>query len=90
MKFEIGQEVWAIDRDEDGDAWGAKPVVFITNTRDTAFCCWCFDNAEEIDVMLDRLIWETAEYDNTEMFVCPLDDIYATEKEALDALEKER
>ena len=84
-KFEIGQEVWIIER-EDGEAVDISSVLFLAESKGCVIASsWI--NDYDFDEIINYHIEKTAENFDTDLMVYPIDDCFGTRKEAEQVLD---
>ncbi len=87
-KFELGATVWAVERDEEGEAIDVNGYVFLAQVLDMALVSPSIQGSSDPNDILAYLAAETVKNYAGEVSVYPLSDVYATADEAYTAMEK--
>lgn len=90
MPFIPGSEVWVIERDENGDPDCVSGFVFIASVNNAAFVHPYIAGNGEIEVILQDLLENTAEWQDCDMETYPIEDCYESYEAASIAMEGEQ
>lgn len=90
MPFIPGSKVWVIERDENGYPDCAFKFVFIASVNNAAFVHPYIAGNGEIEVILQDLMENTAEWQDCDIGTYPIEDCYESYEAALIAMEEER
>lgn len=90
QEFAPGEEVWVVERDEDGNACEVSGYVFLAEVAHAVILTPYIDDLEDLDDLLDYHIVETADNYDTDLAVFPAADCYADKDAAHAALRAER
>ena len=88
LPCKIGDEIWVVERDEDGIADCVSGYVFLSKTNG-AIIASSYINDYDLKGMIAFHIRETAENYDTDLAAFPEEDCFLTKEEAEQALEKE-
>lgn len=86
--FEIGQEIWVVDRDC-GEAVDVSGVMFLAKSLGCVIAS-AFINDYCLVETIEYHINETSDNIDTDLKVYPIEDCYATKEEAEKALQEEQ
>lgn len=86
-KFTPGEEVWIVERDEDGNAYEISGYVFLAEVAGAVILTSYISDLEDLEELLDYHIEETAANYDTNLAVFPAADCYA-DREAAEAMLK--
>lgn len=86
-KFIPGEEVWVVERDEDGNACGFSGYVFLAEAVGAVILTSYINDLEDVEDLLDYHIEQTRDNYDTDLAVFPADDCYGTRDEARVAVE---
>lgn len=88
-----GDEVAVVERDEFGEACDASKYFFITEIHGYVLCSpyiFCGGRTlDDIDEVLEYFSAQTAEQEESDIYVFPAEDCYKTIQEAEEALKAE-
>lgn len=73
-----GADVWVVERDETDEAVDTTGYVFIAQSGNYVICSPSINGIDNIDYILSYHAQETAESYNTNLYVFPVTDCYAT------------
>lgn len=85
----IGDEVWVIERDEDGEATDFSGMVFITSVSGVAFVSPTLNGSNDVDYILQDQIEQTASGFIGDLAAYPMSDCYWSREAAESALKGE-
>ena len=88
-QFVPGDTVWAVERDENGNACEPSGYMYLARVDHFAILSAFIDDLEGLDETIAYLADDTAENYDTDLYVFPLSDVYREKEEAEIALEKE-
>ena len=86
-KFIPGEEVWVVERDEDGKACDYSGYVFLAEVAGAVILTPYINDLEDVEDLLDYHIGQTRDNYDTDLAVFPADDCYGTSDEAQAAVE---
>ena len=86
QKFAPGDEVWIVERDEDGDASEVSGFVFVVSVNGVAIVSPSIDDCNDIDFILSDFVKETAAEFSGSLSGYPIFDCYKSRDEAKAAL----
>lgn len=86
QRFSPGQTIWAIERDEDGEAYDLSGYVFVTSLRGIALVSPKINGSSEIDVILMDQVESRINYADGCIEAYPADDCYLSREAAKKAL----
>lgn len=89
QRFSPGQVVWAVERNEDGEAVDFYGYVFVTSLRGIALVSPKINGSSEIDVILMDQVESRISSSGGSIEAYPIDDCYLTREEAEKALKGE-
>ena len=89
QRFSPGQVVWAVERNEDGEAVDFYGYVFVTSLRGVALVSPKINGSSEIDVILMDQVESRISSSGGSIEAYPIDDCYLTREEAEKALKGE-
>lgn len=81
-----GQEIYVVERDEDGAACDVSGYMFLAEVAGAAILTSYINDLETLEETLDYHIEETADNYDTDLVVFPVDDCYADRDAAEQAL----
>lgn len=87
--FTLGQEVWIVERDEDGEAYDIGGYVFISEVAGYAILTPYVNDHGDLEYLLDYHRRDTCTDFNADLTVVFIDDCYASRASAQAALDKE-
>ncbi len=87
-EFVPGDEVWVVERDEDGSAVDYSGMVFITSVNGIAILSPTINGCAELDFLLSDFVEETAMSGSGDFSGYPISDCYGTREEAEAALKE--
>ena len=85
-----GDEVYVLERDEEGLACDVTGYMFLAEAGGRAIVTPYIDNMDDLDGIMEYDVMETAENYDTDLAVFPMEDCYADREEALEVLRKEK
>lgn len=88
-EFVPGNEVWVVERDEDGSAVDYSGMVFITSVNGIAILSPTINGCAELEFLLSDFVEETTMSGGGEFSGYPISDCYTTMEEAKAAFEEE-
>ncbi len=88
-RFRPGDEIWAIERDEDGTAYDFSGHMFLAQALGYVIVSAYINDYKLLCETLDYHACETVENYETNLAVLPVCDVYGTRQEAEEALRKE-
>lgn len=88
-KFTPGEEVWIVERDEDGNACEVSGYVFLAEVAGAVILTPYINDLEDLEDLLDYHIEETATNYDTDLAVFPTADCYTDQEAAEAALKAE-
>lgn len=88
-KFTPGEEVWVVERDEDGNACEVSGYVFLAEVAHAVILTPYINDLEDLEDLLDYHIEETADNYDTALAVFPAADCYTDRDEAESVLPTE-
>lgn len=86
--FTLGQEVWIVERDEDGEAYDIGGYVFISEVAGYAILTPYVNDHGDLEYLLDYHRRDTCTDFNADLTVVFIDDCYASRASAQAALDK--
>ena len=86
--FVPGEQVWVVERDEDGLACDVSGYMFLSEVAGAVILTPYINDIDDLEGTLQHHIEETAENYDTDLAVFPLADCYCTREEATQALRK--
>ena len=89
QKFNPGESVWIVERDEDGNACERSGYMFLAEVADAVIVTSYINDLESLEDTIAYHIEQTAEDYDTHLSVFPVDDCYADREEAEAALKTE-
>ena len=87
---EAGDEVWIVERDEDGRACDVSGYMFIAKSDFAVIVSTYIGSRDDIESTLAYHIEETAENYDTDLAVFPAEDCYTTKEAAMTVLREEK
>lgn len=87
--FLPGDEIWAIERDEDGTAYDVSGYMFLAPVSGYVIVSAYINDYDSLEETMDYHACETAENYDTDLAVIPACDVYGTKQAAKEALRKE-
>lgn len=90
QKFTPGNEVWIVERDEDGEATEVSGFVFVVSVSDVAIVSPSINGCSDLDFILCDFVKETANSFNGDFSGYPISDCYKSHEEAEAALRREQ
>ena len=81
-----GDEVWVVERDEDGNPDDFSGYIFITSVRGIAIVSPSINGCADLDFLLSDFVEETAMSGSGDFSGYPIGDCYGTYEEAKAAL----
>lgn len=81
-----GDEVWVVERDEDGNSDDFSGYIFITSVRGIAIVSPSINGCADLDFLLSDFVEETAMSGSGDFSGYPIGDCYGTCEEAKAAL----
>ena len=87
--FIPGEEVWVVERDEDGKACDYSGYVFLAEVVGAVILTPYINDLEDVEDLLDYHIRQTRDNYDTDLAVFPADDCYGSRDEVRAALEAE-
>lgn len=88
-KFTPGEEVWVVERDEDGNACEVGGYVFLAEVASAVVLSPYINDLEDLEDLLNYHIEETAGNYDTDLSVFPAADCYTDKEAAKAALKSE-
>lgn len=85
-----GDEVWVLERDEDGLACDVSGYMFLAEAGGRAIVTAYINDMDDLDGIMEYHVMETAESYNTDLYVFPMADCYADREKALEILHEEK
>ncbi len=85
-----GEEVWVVERDEDGNACEYSGYVFLAEVAGAVILTSYINDLEDLEDLLEYHIEQTAEDYDTHLAVFPASDCYTSREEAKNALATEK
>ena len=89
QKFNPGEAVWIVERDEDGNACETSGYMFLAEVADAVIVTSYINDLESLEETIAYHIEQTAEDYDTHLSVFPAADCYADREEAKAALKTE-
>lgn len=89
-QLKAGDEVWIVERDEDGVACEVSGYMLLAKSGDYAIVSGYINGMEHLNGIIAYHIRETVENYDTDLAVFPAEDCYATREAAHAALREEK
>ena len=86
QKFAPGDEVWVVERDEDGDATEVSGFIFVVSVNGVAIVSPSINDCSDIDFILSDFVEETVSDFSGSLSGYPVSDCYKSRAEAKAAL----
>lgn len=88
-KFNPGDAVWVVERDEDGEAYDVSGFIFAAKVGDAAIVTPRVYGCDDLEEIMAYHAKQTAQDWNTDLAVFPVEDCYENKRDALVALSDE-
>ncbi len=90
QKFAPGNEVWIVERDEDGEATEVSGFVFVVSVSGISIVSPFINDCSDLDFILGDFVEETASGFSGDFSGYPIFDCYKSHEEAEAALRREQ
>lgn len=88
MSYKAGDEIWVLERDEDGEVCDFSGNVFICEVNEYCIVSGYINGSGDVDYIMSEQAAQTVVEYNGDLAVYPACDCYKTRKEAESALDK--